>query len=107
MAVLTPNTSGAGETNIANNTAGLNGVTGGATTTTGATANSANVQVQNLTTSASSAAPGAAVTVNVTFGNAGPNSAAGRGVSIEPASGHGHHQCPAQRRELTARPPAS
>ncbi len=77
VAVLTPNTTGAGETVIANNTAGLNGVTGGTTTTTAPTAASANVQVQTLTTSVSSVAAGSPVTVNVTFGNAGPNAAAG------------------------------
>jgi hypothetical protein len=78
VATLTPNTNGAGETLVANNTAGLNGVPNGATTTTApANADQANLSVATLTTSASSVAPGAAVTVNVTFKNNGPNTAAG------------------------------
>ncbi|HEX8658440.1 MAG TPA: Ig-like domain-containing protein, partial [Hymenobacter sp.] len=77
VATLTPNTTGAGEINSANNTASLNGTASTSTLSTPATTAMANVQVSALTTSASSVAANDAVTVNVTYANAGPNQATG------------------------------
>ncbi|MDO7874428.1 hypothetical protein Q5H93_06760 [Hymenobacter sp. ASUV-10] len=80
-ATVTPNTSGAGETNTANNTAYLNGAANaaapGATLTVAApTGNPANVYTR-LTSSTTTVAAGSPVTLTVTTGNNGSATSAG------------------------------
>ena len=73
-ATVTPNTIATGDTNPANNTAALNGVSGGAIAINAASANVANLY-NTIASSAQTVPAGANVTLTVVTGNAGPATA--------------------------------
>ena len=73
-ATVTPNTTATGDTNPANNTAALNGLSGGSIAINAATGSVANLY-NTISSSAQTVSAGANVTLTVVTGNAGPATA--------------------------------